>query len=221
MSEQATTPATQEYLGAIYRLSRKQKPVPLSLLAEQMGISPISANEMVRKMARSALVDYKPYEGVSLTAEGQERAEATVRRHRLWERMLTDVLGLPWDAVHEEARRLEHATSELLERHLARYLENPSTCPHGHPIPGQQAPPEGARELSAMSAGERGNVLSITNEDRAFLRALGQAGLVPGAEVEVIAVSPALRSLTVRVNGQPVPLALDAAQQIMVNTPRP
>ena len=221
MTEQAATPATEEYLAVIYRLSRQEEPVPLALLAEQLGISPISANEMVRKMARSALVTYKPYEGVSLTPEGCQHAEVMVRRHRLWERLLTDVLGLPWDVVHDEAGRLEHATSDLLERHLAQFLAQPSTCPHGHPIPGQQQLPEGSTELSAMSAGERGQVLAIANEDAALLRALGRAGLVPGSEIEVVVMEPALRSLTVRVGGKNVSLALDAAQQILVNASRP
>ncbi|NLS78066.1 MAG: metal-dependent transcriptional regulator [Chloroflexi bacterium] len=219
MTEQAATPATEEYLAVIYRLSRQAEPVPLALLAEQLGISPISANEMVRKLARAEMVTYRPYEGVTLTEAGRQRAEVMVRRHRLWERLLTDVLGLPWDAVHAEAGRLEHATSDLLERHLAQYLEQPSTCPHGNPIPGQPQRLEGARALSSLATGERGRVLAVVNEDAALLRALGQAGLVPGAELEVVAAEPALGSLAVRVGDRHVALALAAAAQIMVGAP--
>lgn len=209
--------SAEHYLKAIYRLGGEEQPVSLPALAEELTISPVSANEMVRKLTKRGLVTYEPYDGVTLTPEGLVKALAVTRRHRLWERFLTDVLGLGWDQVHEEACRLEHATSPLVEELLAQFLGQPETCPHGHPVP----TPDGkvSREagglLSDLEAGQKGIVLGVP-EEPGLLQFLGDLGLVPQTEFEVEAVAPFEGPLTVRVGETRHVLGWKVASQVRV-----
>jgi len=209
--------SVEHYLKAIYELGQEEHVVSLSALAEELSISMVSANEMVKKLVKRGLITYEPYKGVALTPEGRAQALTVIRRHRLWERFLADVLGLDWDRVHEEACRLEHATSPLVEERLAQFLGWPETCPHGYPVP----TPEGevAREagipLSEMKPGTRGIVLSVPEEPE-LLQYLGNLGLVPQAEFEVEAVVPFDGPLTVRVDSTQHVMGRNVASQIMV-----
>ena len=216
MSETKTSPAVEEYLEVIYRLTEKGDPAPLTLLAERLAISSVSANEMVRKLAERGLVTYEPYKGVSLTPSGRQQAQSMLRRHRLWERFLTDILGFPWSQVHEEACRLEHATSNLLEEYLTAYLSQPSSCPHGIPFPGGESSLEESVTLAELPAKQSGRVVAVMNEDAAFLSALERAGLKPGAWVEMAQVEPAMHSVTVRIAGERSTIAEAVAAQIRV-----
>jgi DtxR family Mn-dependent transcriptional regulator len=208
----------EHYLKGIYELAREDQPVSLSSLAEELAISPVSANEMVKKLVKRGLVTYKRYSGVRLTPEGRARALAVTRRHRLWERLLTDVLGLDWDRVYEEACRLEHATSPLVEERLAEFLGWPETCPHGHPVPTSEG--EVAREvgapLSKMGPGTRGIVLSLPEEEPELLQYLGGLGLVPETEVEIEDVAPFDGPLTVRVGDAQRIVGRKVASQVNV-----
>jgi len=207
----------EHYLKAIYQLGGEEQPVSLSALAEELVISAVSTNEMVRKLAERGLVTYVPHKGATLTLEGRAYALVVTRRHRLWERFLTDVLGLGWDQVHEEACRLEHATSPLVEERLAQFLGWPETCPHGHPVP----TPEGevAREagvpLSEMEPGTKGVVLSVPEKPE-LLQYLGSLGLVIQAEFEVEAVAPFEGPLTVRVGDIQHVMGRKVASQVRV-----
>jgi DtxR family transcriptional regulator, Mn-dependent transcriptional regulator len=219
MTEHKSSPAVEEYLETIYRLTEGDGPANLTTLAERLAISPVSTNEMVRKLVERDLATYEPYKGVSLTAAGAQKAESIIRRHRLWERLLTDVLGMPWDQVHEEACRLEHATSDLLEERLSRYLEQPTTCPHGVPMPGR-ASLHGAATLLSLSPNQSGRIVAVLNEDAEFLRALGRAAIQLGAEVRMVRHEPTLHSVICTIDGAPdgAPMTLDesVAEQICV-----
>jgi len=126
----------EEYLGAIFRLrGAGNVPLPLVRLQEYLHYSPISIHEMVQKLERNSLLLYTPYRGVVLTKAGERIAAALVRRHRIWERFLTDRLAISSDAAHELAGKLEHAAPELVTDRLAILLGDPSQCPHGSPIP--------------------------------------------------------------------------------------
>ena len=216
MCSKMTTPAVEEYLEAIYRLSWQKSPVSLGRLARHLGISPVSANEMARKMSEQGRVTYRPYAGVSLTEQGTSEAEALVRRHRLWERMLTDVLGMPWYMVHEVACDLEHATPEVLETYLAAYLDQPQTCPHGHPLPGSHTAQRQGVPLTSLEAGQRGELVSVLNEDAEFLRALDQIGLRPGVTVELIRAQPALQTRIISGQEGEAAVSDEVAQQLLV-----
>jgi DtxR family Mn-dependent transcriptional regulator len=212
------TETTEEYLEAIYKLREEGQPVALSTLAGCLKISPVSANEMVRKLVEQKLALYEPYKGVSLTPAGQTQALVVIRRHRLWERFLTDVLGLSWDQVHEEACRLEHVASPLVEERLAQLLGDPETCPHGHPLPTAEGEMtvEAGRPLAELMAGQRAKVLRVPEGDDALLRYLATLGLKPQATVQVETAAPFRGPLTVQVGEARHVLGRELASQIVV-----
>lgn len=181
-----------EYLEAIFKLDAHESPVPVPALAERLAVAPTSANEMVRRLCDRGLAAYEPYRGVSLTEEGRRQALAVIRRHRLWERLLTDVLNMPWDQVHEEACRLEHVTSPQLEERLAQALDGASSCPHGSPMPdadGTMSEPE-LLPLSEVEPGQQATVVRVPEEDAALLRHLDDVELRPGEGITVVSVEP-------------------------------
>ena len=136
-----TTPAIQDYLAAIYDLTGGDKPVIGARLARHMHVSAPSITEALRRMQREGYIRLHGKREIRLTSRGLDIAQTMARRHRLLERWLTDVLGLDWSRAHDEAHRLEHALSPVVEERLAKLLGMPSTCPHGNPIPGMPAPP--------------------------------------------------------------------------------
>ena len=126
----------EEYLGAVFRLRKGSGvPLPLPRLQAYFSFSPISIHEMVQKLEEQGYVVYIPYRGVVLSAAGEQVAAALVRRHRIWERFLTDMLAIPADSVHQVADQLEHAAPELVTERLAQILGQPDACPHGSLIP--------------------------------------------------------------------------------------
>jgi DtxR family Mn-dependent transcriptional regulator len=211
-----TTDSMEEYLETICKLGGEQSPVALSALAHQMGISSVSANEMIKKLVVRGLVTYEPYKGVRLTAEGQTQALGVIRRHRLWERFLADVLGLPWDRVHEEACQLEHATSSLVEEKLAQFLDEPETCPHGYPVAGTDCCSEEGLPLSELEPGQCAVVLRVAEYNADLLRYLAELELRPQAVIEIEEVAPFDGPLTVRIGGCRQVVGRQVASQITV-----
>ena len=211
-----TTDSMEQYLQTICKLSSEQSPVALSALADQMGISSVSANEMIKKLVARELAAYEPYKGVTLTAEGQTQALRVIRRHRLWERFLADVLGIPWDRVHEEACQLEHATSALVEEKLAQFLNEPETCPHGHPVAGADCCREEGLPLSELKPGQHAVVLRVAEHDADLLRYLDELELRPQAVIEVEEVAPFDGPLTVRIDDCRRVIGRQVASQITV-----
>ncbi|HID63302.1 MAG TPA: metal-dependent transcriptional regulator [Anaerolineae bacterium] len=212
-----TTDSMEQYLQTICKLSGEQSPVALSALADRLGISSVSANEMIKKLVARGLVTYEPYKGVKLTAEGQTQALHLIRRHRLWERFLTDVLGLPWDRVHEEACQLEHATSPLVEEKLAQFLNEPETCPHGYPVAGTDCCyGEKGLPLSELEPGQRAVVLRVAEHNTDLLRYLAELELRPHTVIEVEEVAPFDGPLTVRIGESRRVIGRQVASQIAV-----
>jgi DtxR family Mn-dependent transcriptional regulator len=174
---------------------------------------------MLRRLTESGYVKVVKKEGITLTKRGKEVAESLVRRHRLWERFLTDVLGLNWDEVHEEACKLEHAMSPQVEEKLANILGNPETCPHGYPIPGT---PEAKkrekknRPLSSLGVGEEGIIERVTEEEPKLLQYLASLGLFPNARVKVKEIAPFKGPMLVKVAGSQYALGQEVAAKIMM-----
>jgi len=203
------------YLVTIARLRVDDQPVPLSQLADDLSISPVSANEMCRKLQDHGLVVYQPYKGASLTAEGERRAYRVLRRHRLWEVFLVDKLGFDYDQSHDAACQLEHATSELLADQLDAFLEYPAVNPRGEPIPrtdGSLAE-RALLPLAKLSAGQRGHVVrcDVHEAVRAFL---AERGMRPGAHFTVMATAE--DSLLVQVGEAHISLARSLGENVKV-----
>jgi len=207
---------SEDYLEAIDRLEERGELVTTSALARERGVSAPSVTEMLRRLSEQGLVAYEQRKGVSLTAEGRRLAASVVRRHRLWERFLHDVLGLRWDRVDDEACKLEHATSPEVERRLARALGNVDTCPHGHAIPG--AGPETSREstvpLSELEPARLARIVSVREGEAELLRRLGSLGIRPGAIVRVEDEGDPADSLVLRVANRRQSLERDLASHV-------
>jgi len=155
--------------------------------------------------------------GLALSDEGRRQAAAVIRRHRLSERLLTDVLGLPWDRVHDEAMRLEHSLTPEAEARLTSLLNDPDTCPHGGPIPGNDAlQGQPTRSLDTVPAGTPVRIEQITEEEAALLRYLASLGLLPKAQLTVEEVAPFGGPLLVRVGGARYAIGRDVAAKILV-----
>jgi len=198
----------EEYLEAIYKRRDRESPVSTSSLAADLGVSQPAVTDMLRTLENRGLIDYKSRMGASLTRSGEERALAVVRRHRLWERFLTDVLGMKWDKVHKEACRLEHATSPDIEKGLSTILGNVDTCPHGHAIPDEKGNIKQVKNtpLSAFRAPAKVRIFSIDYEDPKLLRAVEKLGLLPGA---IISVTKKNRDGSLDIGFQNTKLTLD------------
>jgi DtxR family Mn-dependent transcriptional regulator len=195
MSGPVATPLSgpvEDYLKAIYELERVGEPATTNDIALQLRVSAASVSGMVRRLADQGLITHEPYRGVRLTSDGRHAALRTLRRHRILECYLTEVLGYPWDRVHEEAEQLEHAASEELIERMAAALGNPVHDPHGAPIPTRDGHVEEStlRSLAEMGQGDRVRVRRMQDEDAERLRYLAELGIRPGALVRVLDKAP-------------------------------
>src|SRR5215475_9172813 len=183
MAHDQATVAEEEYLQTIFWLQEAGLPMTGANLARAMQLSAPTVHEMVGRLERDGYITRAGDRTISFTSSGAEHAEGIVTRHRLIERFLTDVLGVPWDEVHEEAERLEHAMSPVLEERMRAAIGDAKTCPHGHPIVA------GARErgslLADVEVGAEVHVLRFENEAEDLLHYLKSAGLEPGLEGRV------------------------------------
>jgi DtxR family Mn-dependent transcriptional regulator len=180
VSEELATAAEEEYLQIIYWLEEAGLPITGANIARAMQLSAPTVHEMVGRLAQDGYVSRAEDKSLRFTDSGRAHATQIVRRHRLIERFLTDVLGIPWDEVHEEAERLEHAMSPTLEERMLAAIGDAKTCPHGHPIV------EGAREegvpLADVAEGASVRILRFENEAEDLLHYLKETGLHPGLE---------------------------------------
>jgi DtxR family transcriptional regulator, Mn-dependent transcriptional regulator len=210
--------ATEEYLEAIYRLEREGNGVTTSGLASELGVAPASVSGMLKKLAAEGYVEHRSRGEAKLTEKGLLIGVRVVRRHRLAERLLTDVLGMAWDEVHPEACMLEHAITARVEEYLVRLLGNPQVCPHGHPIPPADGsePPHIGVPLAQIESGRRATVHGVTDEVPEILRYLGEVGLRPGADVTVISKAPLGGPVTVEVAEKHHAISLELARMVTV-----
>jgi DtxR family Mn-dependent transcriptional regulator len=219
MRTQTTSNETVEmYLKTISELSEDGQPVIIARVAERLGVSPVSANEMMKRLADQDLINHERYKGVRLTENGRFYAHSVIRRQRLWECFLVDRLNFNWSGSYEAACRLEHATSNVLAEALAAYLDNPTVCPHGNPIPladGTMPKMEGS-SLARLKPGQKATVLSIIPTSTEVLAYLSQHNIVPGQIITVVEKAPMDGPITVRANGERVALGLPMAALVMV-----
>ncbi len=219
---------TEDYLKTIYQLEAERviangeraagHGVSTNDVAERLGVAAASVTAMVKKLAAEKLVTYTPYQGAMLTEAGRRIALAVVRRHRLAERYLQDVLGLSWDQVHVEAEEWEHVLSERVTAAIDQALGSPLTDPHGEPIPSTagQVRPLMDTPLTRLRANEAGTIARVGNEDGEFLRYLGALGVYPDAVVLVVDVAPFDGPVTIDIRGNRSVIGRRAAEQVFV-----
>jgi DtxR family Mn-dependent transcriptional regulator len=212
------TPAVEDYLKAIYKASPGEGAASTSVVAETLGVSAASVSGMLRRLAGQGLIEYERYHGARLTREGRAAALRTIRRHRILEAFLVEVLGYSWDSVHEEAERLEHAASDELVDRMAAALGDPAEDPHGAPIPesGVEFSEHRWPALSDLDVGERGVVRRVADESPEALRYLGELELRPGARVRVVDRAPLGGPITVRVGGEERVLGREMCDSVRV-----
>ena len=182
----------EDYLKVIYELEASSGAAGTNEIAATLGIAPPSVSGMIRRLAEQALITHERYRGVRLTHAGRRAALRTIRRHRVIEAYLTTALGYPWDRVHDEAERLEHAASDELINRMATAIGEPETDPHGAPIPTRDGTlvEEPLVTLATVAVGDRVRIQRVGDRDAEQLRYLAELGIVPGRQVEVVARAP-------------------------------
>lgn len=195
--------SVEDYLKAIYSLCMAGDTASTSAIAEALVVQPASVTGMVKRLAEAAYVEHVPYRGVRLTEMGTREALRVLRRHRILETYLTQRLDYPWEDVHPEAERLEHAASDQLIERMAAALENPSHDPHGAPIPTPAGEIEStdSRTLAELAAGEEAIVRAVRDDDSEGLLAVEAAGLLPGTRVRVTGRTTTPPELELEVEG--------------------
>src|SRR5438132_9428831 len=204
------TPVVSEYLQAIYNLEMESEPSHAAALARKFGKSRANVSALLERMRRSGLVSGAGRGDIELTHDGRHQAEMALRKHRLAERYLVDALGLDWITAHEEAHHFELGLTPIVEEAILKQLDNPTTCPHGNPIPGQVPDAAaylrdlGGVRLSDAPAGQAMEVICVTEvveDETATLRYVGEKGLRPGRRFTVEERSPDRAALQLQVEG--------------------
>ena len=209
----------ENYLKELYTMQRKYdgELVPLGKLAETVGVTAGTATIMVKRLAKNGLVIYEARSGTKLTEDGQRKALSVLRRHRLIELFLVEVVKLDWSEVHEEAEILEHAISDRLLSRIDDMLGNPTHDPHGDPIPAATGEMIERRLISLADAhpGEV-TIARIADHAPAFLQFIHEKGLTPDATIQVMNRNDIAETISLLVNDQPLQLGTSAAEKIMV-----
>jgi DtxR family Mn-dependent transcriptional regulator len=215
--ETEVTQQAEEYLEAIYRLEQKGGFARTMELARNLNVVPGSVTNTIENLKRKGLVIHKPYKGVKLTETGRKIASSVLRRHRLAERLLTDILHLDWSEVHDQACKLEHALSPEVVKPLEKALGHPKRCPHGNPIPTSCGGiiEEETMALSELGAKTAGVVVKIIEEKTEALQQLARLNLTPGKRVQVENIVPG-DSLAIIVEGESCTIDSDLASIIYV-----
>lgn len=214
------TATVEDYLQEIYNHLTDGRSVIASRLAERIGVSLPTAWATLKRMQRDGLVDVQDRHEIVLTKKGKEAAESIKRRHFLAERLLVDILGLDWAESHEEAHRIEHAVSPLVEQRIMALLGNPTTCPHGNPMPGTPHPPTVL--MATLQEGDEREVDGVqeeAEEDAELMRFLQQNGITPGTWIRVVEVASYNSTMTIEVDGRRVVLGIPAAECVRVRVP--
>jgi DtxR family transcriptional regulator, Mn-dependent transcriptional regulator len=216
------TEAVEDYAKALHALAQRgEGPVATSALAERLGVSAGSVTSMLKKMDDLGLVRHEPYRGALLTERGERVALEVIRHHRLLESYLANVLGMPWDRVHDEAEVLEHYISEELEQRIADALGDPRHDPHGDPIPDAELDmaSDATVSLTGVEPGSSVAFARVSDSDPEMLRYLAERGIRPGAEIELVSRDPFDGPLHVKVKGSEHVLGERLAAAIRVQAP--
>ncbi|MEM2111442.1 MAG: metal-dependent transcriptional regulator [Candidatus Bathyarchaeia archaeon] len=208
----------EEYLEIIYKLEEKNGVARTSELVKLLNVAPGTITNTVERLEGESLIIHEPYRGVKLTEKGRRIALRVVRKHRLSERLLTDVLSVEWEKAHDAACQLEHGISDEIAKKIEKALGHPKTCPHGNPIPTECGgiTEENSQPLTKFNLKEKGVILRITEEDPELLQYLKTLGLKPEVPVEVIEKAPFSGPITIRIDGKDHALSSEIAALIKI-----
>jgi DtxR family Mn-dependent transcriptional regulator len=214
--------AMRDYLSEIYRLSQGDAWVSTTALADRLQVSGPATVRMVRRLHNAGLVDHLPYKGVKLTAPGQKVALLHIRRHRLVERFLVDVLGFGWHEVHEQADDLHKGINQTLEERIDRLMNHPATCPHGDPIPTRSGtmPEMNDVPLTVVPAGTKGTISRVKTHEPEKLKYLAEIGLTPNTPFELVSRAPFNGPLRLKTGRHEQIIGAELAAALWVLCPR-
>jgi DtxR family transcriptional regulator, Mn-dependent transcriptional regulator len=212
------TGPVEDYLKVIYEIERREGAAATNDIAQRLAVAPASVSGMVRRLADQGLLAHERYKGVRLTTAGRRAALRTIRRHRVIEAYLARALGYPWDRVHPEAERLEHAASDELIDRMAAAIGEPEVDPHGAPIPTREGAVDERRLLSLaeLAPGCPARVLRVSDEDPRMLRYLAEIDIIPGASVVVEGREPFGGPITLRLGETVRSVGLELAAHVRV-----
>jgi len=196
--------SAQDYLKTIWSAQEwSTSPVTTSWLADRMGVRPSTVSDTIKRLSEQGLVKHAPYGNIELTQDGRAHAVGMVRRHRLIETFLVEVLNYGWDEVHDESENLEHAVSDRMIERIDTHLGHPTRDPHGDPIPSADGRPHRpqAIQLTAAPADDPLTVARVSDADPGMLRYFAQKGLVPTALVTIVTREPFADAITVKIKG--------------------
>ena len=209
----------EDYLSAIYKYQDDQGRIKPNIIAEKLGVSNAAVTDMLRKLSKEKYVNYEKYKSINLTEKGRAYARNMVRRHRIWEVFLNQVVGMPWDKVHDEAHRLEHSSSDELINRMEEMLEFPEYDPHGDPIPSKEGKVPKLKKnipLSLLKEGEKGEVIRVNDFDEGFLVYIAEIGINLKEIIEMKAVRKFDKSMLISVGGKDSNISRKLAENVFV-----
>lgn len=209
----------EDYLSAIYKFRDENGEIKPNLIAESLEISNAAVTDMLRKLSTDGFVVYKKYKGIKLTDEGEIYAKNMVRRHRLWETFLHQVLGMSWDKVHDEAEKLEHSSSDELINRIEEYLDYPESDPHGYPIPdrkGKLPKHKDAIAVSGLNKNNKAEVIRVNDSHAGMLSYITRIGIELGKEITIKDVLEFDGSMVLKINNKDVNISKTIASNIFV-----
>lgn len=213
-------PASKEYLEAIFELEEEGQRVLQARISDRLGLAAATVSEGIRRLVTDGLCTIGDGRTIELTPTGRDLAATLVRRHRLAERMLTDILGIPWHLCHEQAEDWEKVMTPEVERAIVERLDGDLTCPHGNPIPGEESPVSWSelKPVAALAAGEGGRLTRLLEDvelDHDVLFYLERHNLMPGRDLKLVEIAPD-GTRTLEVEGTPVGLGSKLADNLWV-----
>ncbi|MBS4033974.1 MAG: metal-dependent transcriptional regulator [Ignavibacterium sp.] len=209
----------EDYLSTIYKLRDENGEIKPNLIAESLDISNAAVTDMLRKLSTDGFVIYKKYKGIKLTAEGENYAKNMVRRHRIWETFLHQVLGMSWDKVHDEAEKLEHSSSDELINRIEEFLNYPQSDPHGYPIPdrkGRMPSYKSAIAISELDKNNKVEVIRVNDTHKGMLGYISKIGIELGKEIFIKDILEFDGSMLLKINSKEVNISRKIASNIFV-----
>jgi len=209
----------EDYLSVIYKSSDINGEIKAHQIAEKLNISGAAVTDMLRKLSNEGFVEYKRYKGTKLTKSGEDYARSMVRRHRIWELFLHQVVGLPWDKVHDEAHNLEHGSSDELINKMEEMLDFPEYDPHGDPIPDKNGKlPKGSSgvPLNTIDPGRKVRVNRVHDFDSSFLQYISKIGIELNKEITVVEAMEFDHSVLVKIDKKETSISSKVAANIFV-----